>query len=595
MIKPALEFAFRGKWLIRYEPGEFSYSDILTLLPPLQSSLERMALNYKFLNVTFNRNIRRSLFFLVGDHLFIRHNGSDGQLAETNPGAFAVQTALEPLRRPIHSVNLLFPHLESDPRWKTIGLPAGQLFLASGLRASGFETTTMPLILPAVIPPFGTFEDDLAAFTIFEDLLPALRPFLSHFQAVYGGWLAAGGPFPTLAPLAAIYHLPQINLFVRGEAELALPDILKALNLGNIEALFSQAGVFWQQLGLIVLSDFDRINRPETFKHFQMDLSFIKPEHLTQGLEMNFSRGCKHGCVFCCRVQGKKYRKFPLEKAEELLNQYDRKITEFTVNSESARSININDDDILQDPEYAAAIFALLKKYGFRIIGIQTSTVSLIKSVESINSSVLDLAADPELFVDNRPLLWLGSDTFLFKRGCRLGKRMPAPEVFVNLLGELERRGLRHFHYWISSDGDSTWEEFVNELALIFKFHRDFPNFALLPHAPFIVPYPASRLFERLSDNALNLKIREKFIAADKLFNYSLPERLETAFPNLNNLLRNEKAGGTSGFFDFLKTKDFTAAAQLAYHFLKQEQLQDIAIDASLDKARLELEKVLQN
>ena len=563
-----IAFSFKGKWLVRYEPTEFTYPEILTLLPPLQTRLEQQGLNYKFLNVRFSRNISRSRFFPVGDHLFISHNGGDGPLAETDPGAFAVLTHLEPLKKPIRSIDLLFPRLPSDPRWKTMGLPAAQLFLASSLRANGFQVTPLPLVLPGATLSPGTYLADMTGFTLFEDLLPSLKAFLGHFRAVFDGIIAAGGPLLTLAPLAALYHLPQIDLAVRGEAEMVLPEVLNALNQGDIEALFRQSGVFWQQPGLIVIANFDRINRPETFKHLQMDLSFLKPAHLAQGLEINFSRGCGRGCTFCCRVQGTKVRKLPLEKAEELLKKYWEKIAEFQVFGDAVHGMNINDDDILQDPAYAAAVFALVKKYGFRIHGIQTSPAALVQSGEQANAGILDLAAAAELYVGGRPLLWLGTDVFLPARAKRLGKRLPSPPVFAALMAELEKRGLRHYHYWISSDGDSTWEEFIAELSLIIGFFRDFPHFALLPHAPFIVPYPASRLFRQLTknDNApAAMKIRAELRAPDPLFDLILPERLETAWPNLNRLLNNEMAGGDGGFFDFLKARDCKAAAQLAY------------------------------
>lgn len=591
------DFQFRGKWLVRYEPAEFTYPEILTLLPPLQARLEKQGLNYKFLNVHFCRNSPRSRFFPVSDHLFIRHTGIDGQLAETDAGAFAVRTRLEPLGKPIVSIDLFFPRLPSDPRWKTMGLPAAQLFLAAALQAGGFRATPRPLDLPVAALPPEAIVADLAGFSLFEDLLPALKPFLAGFRSIYKGIIAAGGPLLTLAPLAALYQLPQINLAVRGEAELALPEVLHALNQGDMEALFRRPGVFWQQPGLIVLADFDRVNRPESFKHFQIDLSFLNPGHLARGLEMNFSRGCRRGCVFCCRVQGTKYRKFPLEKAEELLVKYKEKIAEFQVRGDAVRVVNINDDDILQDPVYAAAVFALLKKHGFRIHGIQTSPASLVQSGEQVNHEVLDLAADIELYLDRRPLLWLGTDVFLTSRAKRSGKRLPSPQAFASLLAELEKRGLRHFHYWISSDGDSTWEEFVEELAMVIAFHRDFPNFSLLAHAPFTVPYAASALFRRLTKdgNAVPaMKIKAEFRAPDPRFSYVLPERLETAWPNLNRLLRNEKSGGEAGFFDSFKARDFKAAAQLAYHFLKQEELQSSPIDPNLARARERLEKVIE-
>jgi|GEM_PF-746150 len=659
MIRPARDFMFRGKWLVRYDPGEFTYPEILILLTRLQIQLERLGTNFRSLNFTLNKKLKKNTYFRHGEDLFLQDNGKVTELVETGQGSFA-PAAMEPLAKPIRSVNLIFPRLDKDQRWKTMGLPAAQLLLASNLQASGFEATPLPLVLPAGNLPPGALLADMAGFTIFEDLLPFLRPFLASFQGIYNGWLAAGGPFPTLAPLAAIFHLSQVNLFVRGEAELALPEILNALNQGDVEALFKQKGLFWQQSGLIVMSDFDRVNRPETFSRFQFNFDFLQAQHLKHGLEMNFSRGCKRSCVFCCRVQGTKFRQLPLEKAEELLKKYKKKVDSLIEASESPRplsrppplakgvdqtkseeseieglinqtptngnpkksregykpsptieqkngrddsattlpffAININDDDILQDLHYAGEIFKRIKKQGFRIFGIQTSIASLVRSDGSPDQDVLDLVADPGLYVERRPLLWLGTDVFLPQRARRLGKRLPSPEVFASLLAEIEKRGLRHFHYWISSDGDSTWEEFIEELAMISNYYRNFPNFGLLAHAPFIVPYPASRSFQRMPVNALNLRIKEVLRAPDPLFNYILPERQETSFPNLNLLLNNEKAGGEAGFFDFLKDKDFASAAQLSYHFLKQEQLQRI-VGGSGDLARGlgKLEELIQS
>jgi hypothetical protein len=208
---------------------------------------------------------------------------------------------------------------------------------------------------------------------------------------------------------------------------------------------------------------------------------------------------------------------------------------------------------------------------------------------------VLDLAVDPDLFVEGRPLLWLGTDVFLPARARRLGKKLPPAEKFVALLAAMEKRGLRHFHYWISSDGESTWEEFIEELALIRRYSRDFPNFGLLAHAPFIVPYPASPMFGRLPAGDPKLKLKLELHAPDPRFGYRVVERLETHWPQLNNLLKNEKAGGEKGFFDFLKTRDFKAAAQLAYHFLKQEQLQSVSSESGdLTWSLVKLEELIQ-
>ncbi len=583
-------FSFKGNWLVNYDPKKFNYPGILITLAQIQDYFKKNCAVFSSINIIFDRKAKYNYFFRRKNDIYLNFREINAVFEEidTRP---CVPAVLEPFGKPIKTISLLFPRLESDPRWKTIGIPSGQLFLASSLASYGFEATPLPLILPAANLPPEALETDLAGVTLFEDLLPVLRPFLARFRAEYKGILAAGGPFTTLAPLAAAYHLPQVNLFVRGEAEMVLPGIIQALEKGDTGNFFSHKGVYWQQPGMIALSAFDRVNRPEDLSAFRVDFDFLKNDDLGQGLEMNFSRGCIRGCMFCCRAQGLKFRKLPHDKAEEFLIEYSRKTAELQAAGKAARTVNINDDDILQDPAYAREIFSLLKKRDFRIYGVQTSPASLLVSDGSPGKEVLDLVADPGLYADGRPLLWLGTDTLMPQRAKRLGKPLPAAGQFAALLGEFEKRGLRHFHYWISSDGETTWAEFVEELSLIFGFSRDYPGFRLLAHAPFIVPYPASSLFGRMPDSDQRLKIKLALEAPDPRFSYKIVERMETCWPQLNALLRNEKAGGEKGFFDFLKEKDFIAAAQLAYHFLKQEQLQSPTNDPGPQSAleRMEL------
>jgi hypothetical protein len=632
--KPMHDFEFRGKWLVNYDPKEYDYPEILVILLKIQDFYYENHIKFNSINIIFNKKDIKNNYYFDNNDILLNLCRINAELEEIKKKP-CEPAKLQPLEKPIKTISLLFPRLESDPRWKTMGIPASQLFLASNLQARGFEATPLPLVLPGENPPSKALKADMAGFSLFEDLLPVLRPFLAHFRVVFDGILAAGGAFLTLAPLAAIYHLPQINLFVRGEAELVLPEILEALNRGDTAKLFSYHGLYWQQPGLVVMSDLDRVNRPENFGGFQVNFDFLQPEHIEQGLEMNFSRGCKRGCVFCCRAQGSKLRTLSMEKVEELLKAYKSKVENLIEALESPRpltyphplargsdqtrseagkikglmnqtptksdyssnppffTININDDDILQDPEYAQDIFALLKKLDFCIFGIQTSTASLVNGKGDPDLKVLDLVTDPKLYIDKSPLLWLGTDTFLPARAKRLGKKLPSREKFTKLLGEMEKRGLRHFHYWISSDGYSTWEEFVEEFSLIVRYFSEFPNFGLLAHAPFVVPYPASRMFRHLAASDSRLKLKLDLSAPDPRFSYKVVDRLETKWPQLNNLLRDEKAGGDKGFFDFLKEKNLIASAQLAYHFLKQEQFQSTICDPNVQRARESLEQLI--
>jgi radical SAM superfamily enzyme YgiQ (UPF0313 family) len=589
-------FSFKGSWLINYDPKESKYPEILLDLAQIQDYFTGKNTNFNAINIIFNKKATKNYYFKENNEILLSFCDKNAGYEEkgTKPCDPAI---IKPLEKAIKTVSLLFPRLENDQRWKTMGLPAGHLFLTASLRDKGFAAMPMTLTFPGENPPPEALSSDLAGMTLFEDLLPLLRPFLAVFRASYRGILAAGGPFPTLAPLAAVYNLPQVNLFVRGEAERALPAIVQALNLGDDRALFAEKGLFWKQPGVIAMSGFDQVNRPEDLGALAVNLDFLRPAELEKGLEMNFSRGCRRGCVFCCRAQGTKFRILPLGKVQELLEKYNV-IAENTGRDDRAPThsrytININDDDILQDPDYAREIFALVRKNGLRIFGIQTSTASLVDSHGSPEVGILDMVSEKGLFAEDRPLLWLGTDTFLPARARRLGKKLPSRDKFPELLREIEKRGLRHFHYWISSDGDSNWEEFVEELSLIFGFFRDYPGFGVLAHAPFIVPYPSSRLFGTLEFNDPRLKIKLALDAPDSRFAYRVIDRLETHWPQLNNLLRNEKAGGEFGFFELLKAKNFIAAAQLVYYFLKQEKLQNSLNDPGLQMAQGKLEELL--
>jgi len=579
---------FSGNWLVNYDPQDCNTQEILLVLAKIQDYFEEKAIKFKSINIIFKKSGDKNQYFKENDAIYLILHDIDGQYHEIYSKQ-AEKAEFKALTNPIRTISLLFPKVENDPRWRTMELPAGQMFLASALNANGYKASPMPLVIPGENRPAGALSFDMAGITLFEDLLPLLGPFLADFRASYDGIIAVGGPFPTLAPDAAAFHLPQADLIVRGEAELALPGILQALNMGDEKAFFAHEGVLWRRPGMIAMAGFDRVNRPERLGTVPVSLDFLGKGHLEHGLEMNFSRGCRRGCVFCCRAQGSRFRKLPLEKADELLSAYGRKAAEFGM-ADRAGTVNVNDDDILQDPEYAAGIFALFKRRSMRMFGVQTSTVSLAGPGGAPNRQLLDMVADRELYVGNDPLLWLGTDAFLPHRAARLGKKLPPPDRFRELLDELERRRIRHFHYWISSDGETTWTEFVEEIGLIFSFFRELPGFGLLAHAPFVVPYPSSALFRRIGTDDPRLKVKLKLDAPDARFRYRVIERLETSWPQLNTLLRNDKAGGEQGFFDFFKEKDLAAAAQLAYHFLRQEDLQNPAKDPQLAIAREKLE-----
>jgi hypothetical protein len=541
---------FKGKRIIRYDPTVFEYGQILESL--------------------LNKDEKTNFYFHPADK------------------------ALDLKIKKIKTVGLSYPVLLSDRRWETIHLTASSLFLGSSLANAGFDVVVKKQILPVSVIDSQLLSCDMIGFTLFEDLFIQTKNLLSQLRNHYkfNGIIAAGGPLITLTPFKSTFHLPEINLLVRGEAEFLLPGLIKAINANDIDKLLEFKGFLFQVPGIIIISDFNEINIPDHFDGFQFNLDFLEKNHLEAGLEINVSRGCKRGCIFCSAVQGKQLRKLPKILVDDLLNLFSGKLDAFNIQSPHTRTVNINDDDILQDPGYANDIFQSIKKNQFQLWGVQTSMDSFFTDSGEIQFKVLDVIDDKSLYVENNPLVWLGTDTFLRQRGKRLGKKTPVEAQLLRLIEEFEKREIRNYHYWISSDYLSDWDEFTREFMFIYQLYSRFNYFGLIAHSPFLVPYSTTPVYRHLI-HSKELKNRVKYrqiLKSNKdLFTFPLVERVETGYRHLNRLLFNEKLNDRPGFFDYLRQKDFVNAFIMLYNFLKQERME--AVTGEQAEGLIQIEK----
>jgi hypothetical protein len=475
----------------------------------------------------------------------------------------------------IQSIHLAFPFLNADVRWQSIQLTAAAVFLGSELTNQKFFVSSSKLNLNEPVTKLTDWSCDLLGFTLFEDLFAEFSHFLTNFSPSPRPLLAAGGPLITLHPFPALFHLPQLNLLIRGEAELIFPKILTCLNERNFQLLQTIPGFILNLPGLLILSETNFIHYPKTFSSAAFNLNFLKKENIEQGLEINFSRGCRHSCLFCSKIQGKKVRALPVQQVNDILEKFQNLIGQYQLNPKTAAVLNINDDDILQNESYARSVFKAIRSKQFKCWGIQVSLSSLIAH-NIILESVINLLADPDLFVNNQPLVWIGTDIFLQERCCRLGKKLPSLPLLEKLIKTLEEKQITNYHYWICSDYDTTWQEFIEELQFIYHLKQNYRCFGLLPHAPFVIPYSSTAIHQKISKmpNYLNLiKYKELRQSRDPLFNLPLALRLETRFHFLNQLLQNQCSEHQRGFFDYLQQSDFLNAFLVTYNFLKKERL----------------------
>jgi hypothetical protein len=547
-----------GTWIVRFDVKKIKYRDILETLAGIDADITgEQATGLK------NRGI--DIYRFDGKK---KTGAADVPFNEIN---------LNNGKR-IRQVGLSFPVLLNDKRWETINLTTSTLFLGSALTGQGFKVTAGKQLLPAAAVNPRLTVCDLIGFTLFEDLFLPFREFLDRLRNEfnYTGWIAAGGPLITLNPLQAAFHLPEINLMVRGEAEQVFPALLEAINNNDLNRLLEHSGFLFHRPGLLIISELGVVNRPAHLEDFRFNLEFLEKNHLETGLELNISRGCARGCIFCSAVQGKKMRKLAVSQLDELLKSVSGKLNRFGIQSPHARTININDDDILQDPDFAADSFRVIKQNGFRLWGVQTSINSFFTRKGEIDLNVIETVSDPSLYMEDRPLVWLGTDAFIKERGKKLAKQVPAEELLIQLVEEFEKRQVRNYHYWISSDYDSDWQEFSREFMLVYRLRKRFRCFDIIAHAPFLVPYASTPLYTLLSrspDLAKRVKYKEILRSDDNLYTFPLAEHVETGFYHLNRLLNNERMNNSPGFFDSLNAKDFLSALITLYNFLRQERM----------------------
>ena len=503
----------------------------------------------------------------------------------------------------IKRIGLSYPVMSGDKRWNTISLTSASLFLGSQLTNAHFQVISEKQILPALSIDNRFLECHLLGYTLFEDLFQSYLEFFSYLKESYTGLIAAGGPMVTLSPLQSAFHLPHIDLLIRGEAEMVFPKILNALNTNNISQLLENEGFLFKFPGLIIISELGKINKPNDFQNIEFNLDFLEKKHFDMGIELNISRGCKRGCIFCSSVQGKKFRKLPEKTVENLLTQFREKQSGMGIDHPHAHTININDDDILQEPQYAKEIFEIIKRTGFRLWGIQTSVNSLFTPDGLPHKQIIDLIDDKLLFVEEKPLLWAGTDAFLVERGKKLGKLIPSETQLKSLADLLEKKGIEHYHYWISSDYKSNWNEFTNELMLICHLLKNYTRFHIIAHAPFLVPYsttPLYRLLATSEETYKQIKFKKILSPSNTFFKFPLPLRVETPFLNLNRMLLNEKQGQQMGFFQYLEEKDFPNLWICVYNFIKADRLdseskRNIELTQELIELERELETYISN
>ncbi len=466
------------------------------------------------------------------------------------------------------SVLLLFPYSLKDKRWKSIGIPTSLLFLSYSLKAHFHLVEIRKINIEADILPEEMENFSWIGITLYDDLFPQISKLIKIIKGKYKGKIAVGGPMVTLSPIAVSAHLPEANLMMRGEAEESFPKVLSLLSepLTNLSELFKIKGFLYRDENILIFSSLSYISLPD-LRFSNIDVNAIPEDELEKGLEINTSRGCPRGCIYCSHVHGKTLRKIPSSNVKLWLENFKKRLREKKITNPSAFTVNINDDDILLDVDRAKEIIKIINESGLKLWGIQSSLETINKKRE-----LLDFIACKDFYFGNRPLLWLGTDSFLPSRRKRLGRKPLDEKTIEILIKMMEEREISNFHYLILTDFQTEWEEFIEELFFIFHLQEKYDFFEIMATSKFLIPYPYTPSFKITPE----FKIEKEILSIINFpqFDYPLVKfvkpKNERILDFLDAVPRSE-VSFKDNFSASLSKRNFREAINMLYYFLKTE------------------------
>lgn len=193
-------------------------------------------------------------------------------------------------------INPASPYLANDASYP----PSGLMYLASAIEESGHSVTIVDLTgmvdWQNEVHNLDRLDADLFGITYvtpnfkivqtIANLLPKDKPII------------IGGVHPTFLP-EDTYQNIRCNAVVRGEAEIAIKEVINDLEKGNLKKIY--------QGGMVPV---DKIPKPA--RHL-VNLHKYRPggEFATP---IYTSRGCPFNCAFCAKITGRTVRAFSIER-----------------------------------------------------------------------------------------------------------------------------------------------------------------------------------------------------------------------------------------------------------------------------------------
>jgi anaerobic magnesium-protoporphyrin IX monomethyl ester cyclase len=215
--------------------------------------------------------------------------------------------------------------LIDPPGWQKHSLSLGLAYLAGSVRAAGFDVQILDMnnhvypderiknIIIDYDPQIIGISVKTATANVSAQIIRKLKNMFPEIIYV------AGGPHITLCGNEFLQENQEIDLGIIGEGEGSFVKLIKNIQDGNKD-ISKINGLCYRKNGDLVLSAYEN---PDITKLPFPDFESVKDMDFTNfRYPLLTSRGCPHGCIFCCvgLISGKKWRgREPEDVVKELV------------------------------------------------------------------------------------------------------------------------------------------------------------------------------------------------------------------------------------------------------------------------------------
>lgn len=422
----------------------------------------------------------------------------------------------------------------------------------------------------------SVYDQDLPSVKLFTKLLRKAKPDII---------IAVGGHGVTVIPEQVAAHLPEVNIFYRGEAEAGFVRTLESLDnldLDNIDPQ-SMGHYFREDRGTMIrlgniyqFSDFMHVNRmtEEQFNDRELDFSILSARDIDGLFVLMTGLGCPFNCVFCAAAGGSAHRALDPRVVIATARRYQYRLEELEKSDKASMvqkprhiwRIGLSDDNYLRDLKRAMETLELWKDPGIRVkcAGFQSTLQSfLIKDKTgrwTVNTALMDTIAVFKNLFPHDFRIDIGTDDLLDEEIKRLGKAPYTEKLIEQVLEEFHNRAISNSHYLILVNPETSLENLVEKLlkAAALEAKYNYTDFAINIG---ITPHIATRLINKIVEEGKESLVRGEVVSisgfeeydsywgANKLFSENMPEDMNRY---IQNYRRRENNTGLEFLLDFL-------------------------------------------